>query len=112
MNAIKNKVQLIGHLGADPELRSLDNGNQLARFSLATNEAYKNQKGEKEEKTQWHSVVAWGKLAGIADQLLSKGTEVVVDGRLTHRNYEDKEGIKRYSTDIVANELYVLGGKK
>lgn len=112
MNALKNKVQLIGHLGADPELRSLENGSQLARFSVATNEAYKNQKGEKEEKTQWHSVVAWGKLASIADQLLSKGSEVIVDGRLSHRNYEDKEGIKRYSTDVVANELYVVGGKK
>ena len=81
-------------------------------FSLATHETYKNHSGEKEEKTQWHSVVAWGKLAGIAEQLLSKGSEVIVDGRLSHRNYEDKEGNKRFSTDVVANELYVLGARK
>ena len=109
---MKNKVQLIGFLGADPELKKLENGNHLAKFSLATHENYKNQAGDKEEKTQWHSVIAWGKLANLVEQLLNKGSEVVIEGRLNHHSYEDKEGNKRYTTDVVANELYVIGARK
>ena len=111
MNALRNKVQLIGNLGNDPEVITLDSGKKLAKFSIATNESYKNAQGEKVTDTQWHNVVAWNKTAEIAEQYLSKGKEVAVEGKLTTRSYEDKEGIKKYITEIVVNELLMLGGK-
>jgi single-strand DNA-binding protein len=109
MNALKNKVQLIGHLGQDPEIVTLDNGNKLAKFSMATSESYKNAQGEKVEDTQWHNIVAWGKTADIVESYLAKGKQVAVEGKLTHRSYETKEGEKRYITEIRCNELLLLG---
>ena len=112
MNALRNKVQLIGHLGANPEVRKLDGGKTIAKLRLATNESYKNQKGEKVEDTQWHNIVAWGKTAALMEQLLAKGKEVMIEGKLTSRSYEDKEGNKRYITEVVANEFLLLGAKQ
>ena len=112
MNALKNKVQLIGNLGSTPEVKKLDGGKTIAKFSLATNETYKNQKGEKVEETQWHNIVAWGKTAELMEQLLAKGKEVMVEGKLTSRSYEDKEGNKRYITEVVAQEFLLLGAKQ
>ncbi|WKN31668.1 single-stranded DNA-binding protein [Porifericola rhodea] len=112
MNAMKNRVQLIGRLGQNPEVRNLNSGRMVAQFSLATSETYKNSAGEKVQDTQWHQVIAWGKLAEISQNLLAKGQEVVVEGKLTYRTYEDKNGIKRYVTEIIANELMLIGEKK
>jgi len=109
MNALRNKVQLIGNLGQDPEIVNLDNGGKLAKFSVATNEIYKNSKGEKVTDSQWHNVVAWGKTAEIVENYLAKGNEVAVEGKLVHRSYENKEGEKRYVTEIKCNELVMLG---
>ena len=109
MNALKNKVQLIGHLGQDPEIIALENGNKLAKFSLATSDSYKNAQGQKVEATQWHTVVAWGKIADIVENYVNKGKQVAVEGKLTHRSYETKEGEKRYVTEIRCNELLLLG---
>ncbi|MDT8347324.1 MAG: single-stranded DNA-binding protein [Flavobacteriaceae bacterium] len=109
MNALRNKVQLIGNLGNDPEVKSLDNGRKLAKFSLATNEVYRNAKGEKVTETQWHNVIAWGKTAEIIEQYLSKGREVAIEGKLTSRSYETASGEKRYITEVIANELLMLG---
>ncbi len=111
MNAVKNKVQLIGNLGQDPEVKSIGEDKKVAHLSLATNENYKNAKGEKVTETQWHNVVAWGKLADIAEKYLVKGTEVVIEGKLVNRNYTDKQGVKRYATEIQANELLILTKK-
>jgi len=109
MNALKNRVQLIGNLGNDPEILNLDSGSKLARFSIATSDSYKNTKGEKVEETQWHHIVAWGKTAEIAENFLTKGKQVAVDGKLVHRSYETKEGEKRYITEVKCNELLMLG---
>ncbi len=109
MNALRNKVQLIGNLGNDPEIVNLDGGAKLAKFSIATNETYKNAMGEKVTDTQWHNVVAWGKTADIVENYLTKGNEVAVEGKLIHRSYENKEGEKRYITEIRCNELLMLG---
>ena len=111
MYALKNKVQLIGNLGAKPEVKNTESGKKLAQFSVATNESYRNANGEKITETQWHRVVAWGKLAEIAEQYLDKGKEIALEGKLVYRSYTDKEGIKRYSTEIQANELLMLGSK-
>ena len=109
MNALKNKVQLIGNLGQDPEIITLENGSKLAKFSIATSDSYKNAGGEKVEDTQWHNIVAWGKLAEIVENFASKGKQVAVEGKLTHRSYESKEGEKRYITEVRCNELLLLG---
>lgn len=109
MNALKNKVQLIGNLGQDPEIVNMDNGNKLAKFSIATSESYKNAQGEKVEDVQWHNIVAWGKTAEIVENYLAKGKQVAVEGKLTHHSYETKEGEKRYITEIRCNELLMLG---
>ncbi len=111
MNNLKNKVQLIGNLGMNPEIKTLDSGKKLAKFSIATNESYKNAKGEKIEDTQWHNLVAWGKTAEIIEKYLQKGNEVALEGKLSNRSYDDKDGNKRYVTEIVVNELLMLGGK-
>ena len=111
MNALKNKVQLIGNLGNAPEVRNTENGKKLVRFSIATNEVYRNAKGEKITETQWHNVIAWGKIAEIAEKYLAKGTEVAIEGKLMNNNYTDKEGNKRYNTEIQAHELLLLGNK-
>jgi len=111
MNTLKNKVQLIGNLGNAPEVKTLDGGTKLARLSLATNETYKNSKGEKVTETQWHNVIAWGKTAEIVEKYFTKGIEVMVEGKLVNRNYTDKEGVKRYITEVQANELLILSKK-
>ena len=89
MYALKNKVQLIGNLGNAPEVKTLDGGKKMARFSIATNESYRNAKGEKITETQWHNMIAWGKVAEIAEKYLTKGKEVVVEGKLVNRNYTE-----------------------
>lgn len=104
---IKNHVQLVGRLGANPEIRILDNGNRLARFSIAVTESYTNKNGEKVTDVQWHPIVAWNNLASIAEKILAKGTQVTVDGKLLRRTYTAKDGTKRTSTEIIANELFV-----
>jgi len=111
MSTLRNKVQLIGNLGNNPEIITLESGKKLAKFSIATNENYKNAKGEKVTDTQWHTIVAWNKTAEIIEKYLEKGSEVAVEGKLTSRNYETKEGEKRYITEIVCNEILMLGGK-
>lgn len=111
MNTLRNKVQLIGNLGNDPEIINLESGKTLAKFSIATNESYKNAKGEKITDTQWHNVVAWGKTAEIIEKYVTKGKEVAIEGKLTSRSYETKEGEKRYITEVVCNELLMLGNK-
>ena len=111
MNALKNRVQLIGHLGQNPELKTFDNDKKMAKFSIATNEVYYNAKGEKVEDTQWHNIVMWGKTAEIADKYLKKGSEVCLEGKLVNRSYETKEGEKKYITEVVVNEMVMLGKK-
>jgi single-strand DNA-binding protein len=111
MNALRNKVQLIGNLGHAPEVRNTESGKKLVKFSVATNEIYTNSKGEKVKETQWHNLIAWGKVADIAEKYLLKGTEVAIEGKLITRNYTDKEGNKKYVTEIQVNELLLLGSK-
>lgn len=109
MNAIKNKVQLIGHVGQEPEIKTFDGGRKVANITIATNESYTNNKGEKVENTEWHRITAWGKVADIIEKYVIKGKEIAIEGKLTHRSYDDKDGNKRYITEIVANELLLLG---
>lgn len=111
MNSLRNKVSLIGRLGAQPEVVTFDSGRTLARFSLATNESYKNKEGEWQESTQWHNITAWGKTADLIGKLLNKGQEVVVEGKLVNNSYETKEGEKRYGTTIEVNEFLLLAPK-
>ena len=108
MNKIQNRVKLIGHLGADPEIRSLESGRKVANFRIATNSVYINEKGERKEDTQYHPIVAWGKLAEISEEQLSKGKKVVTEGKLVHRTYETKDSDKRYVTEILCDELMML----
>ena len=111
MYALKNKVQLIGHLGNAPEIVNTEKGKKLARFSVATNENYRNTQGEKITETQWHRVIAWGKTADIAEKYLNKGAEIALEGKLINRNYVDKEGNKKYVTEVQVNEILLLGSK-
>ncbi|MTH17983.1 single-stranded DNA-binding protein [Flavobacterium sp. LC2016-01] len=108
MNAMKNRVQLIGNVGNDPEIKTLESGKKLAHLTIATNESYRNDKGEKVEQTEWHRVTAWGKTAEIIEKFVVKGKEVAVDGKLTHRSYDDKNGEKKYITEVVVNEILLL----
>jgi single-strand DNA-binding protein len=108
MNTLRNKVQLIGNLGNDPEILNLESGKTLAKFSIATNESYKNAQGEKITDTQWHNVVAWGRTATLVEKYLQKGKEVAIEGKLTSRSYETSAGEKRYVTEVVCNELLML----
>ncbi|RZJ73221.1 single-stranded DNA-binding protein [Flavobacterium sp.] len=111
MNSLRNKVQLIGHVGQDPEIKSFENDRKKANLNLATTEVYRNEKGDKVEETQWHRVIAWGKTAEIIEKYVGKGKEIAVEGKLVHRNYDDKNGDKKYITEIVVDELMLLGGK-
>jgi len=111
MYALRNKVQLIGNLGNTPDIRTTETGKKLARFSVATNETYRNAKGEKITETQWHSLVAWGKVAEIVEKYLGKGKEVAVEGKLVNRSYNDKDGNKKYITEIQVSEVLMLGAK-
>ena len=112
MNALRNRVQLIGRLGQDPEVKQTKNGRTLARFSLATTEIYKNSHGERQEETQWHPIVVWGEWAEIAGKYLRKGKEVALEGKLVHRTYDDADGNKKYITEVVVNEFLMLGKKE
>jgi single-strand DNA-binding protein len=112
MNNLKNKVQLIGYLGNAPEIKTTENGRKLARFSIATNETYQNTKGEKVTETTWHNLVAWEKLAETAEKFLQKGAEVAVEGKLINRSYSDKDGNKKYVTEVLVNEMLMLGHKE
>ncbi|MFN3967287.1 single-stranded DNA-binding protein [Flavobacterium sp.] len=109
MNAMKNRVQLIGHVGQEPEVKTFDGGKKVANITIATNDYYTNDKGEKVENTEWHKVVAWGKTAEIIEKYVTKGKEIAIDGKLTHRSYDDKDGTKRYVTEVVVNDLLLLG---
>ncbi|MBT8229668.1 MAG: single-stranded DNA-binding protein [Saprospiraceae bacterium] len=111
MNALRNSVQLVGNLGNEVDLKTLDSGTTVASFPLATNEYYKNAKGEKIQQTQWHNIIAWGKPAELMKSYLSKGSEVMVRGKLTSRSYEDKEGTKRYITEVRVNEFICFDKK-
>ncbi len=112
MNTLRNKVQLIGNLGNDPEIIALDSGKKLAKFSIATNDNYRNAKGEKVVDTQWHNVIAWNKTAEIIEKYVVKGQEIAIEGKLTSRSYEDQNGDKKYITEVVCNELLLLAGKQ
>ncbi|MBD3636954.1 MAG: single-stranded DNA-binding protein [Crocinitomicaceae bacterium] len=112
MNNLRNKVQLIGHTGQTPEIISFENGNKLAKMSLATNEFYKNAKGEKVKETQWHSIFCWGPTADIFEKYVKKGQEIAVEGKLVTRSYETKEGEKRYRTEVQVTDLLLLGKKE
>ncbi|WP_136669091.1 single-stranded DNA-binding protein [Flavobacterium sp. H122] len=109
MNALRNKVQLIGHVGQEPEIKILEGGKKLAKLTLATNEVYYNDKKEKVTETQWHSITAWGKTAEIIESFVNKGKEIMIEGKLTYNNWEDKNGDKRSSTEVVVSELLLLG---
>ncbi|HPE33606.1 MAG TPA: single-stranded DNA-binding protein [Bacteroidales bacterium] len=111
MKSLRNSVQLIGKLGMDPEVKQIANGNKMARFSLATTETYKNQKGEKVTETQWHNVIIWGGLAEVAEKYLKKGKQVAVEGRLETNTYDDKDGNRKFFTQINVNDLVMLDGK-
>ncbi|HUN01505.1 MAG TPA: single-stranded DNA-binding protein [Niabella sp.] len=112
MYALKNKVQLIGNLGNAPEIKTTEGGKKMARFSIATNETYKNAKGERVTEPQWHNLVAWGKVAEIAGKYLEKGKEVAIEGKLVSRSYADKDGNKKYITEVVVNELLLIGSRQ
>jgi single-strand DNA-binding protein len=112
MYSIKNKVQLIGNLGNPPEIKTMENGKKWARFSVATDESYTTALGDKVRETQWHSLIAWGKTADFVEKYLDKGTGVIIVGKLVHRDYNDKEGKKRYVTEVEANEVLLMGAKE
>ena len=109
MNAMKNKVQLIGHVGQDPEIKTFGEGKKVANISLATNESYTNAKGEKVDETQWHKVKAWGKVAEIIEKYVTKGKEICVEGKLTYSDYLDKNGEKKYVTEVVISDILLMG---
>ena len=111
MNTLRNSVRLVGNLGMDPEVKSFDNNRKLAKVSIATNETYKNDKGERITDTQWHNLVAWGSQAKFAEDFLKKGDEIAIEGKLSSRSYVDKDGNKKYVTEIVVNEFLKLGNK-
>jgi single-strand DNA-binding protein len=108
MSTIRNHVQLIGNVGGKPTITNLENGKKVARLSLATNENYKNSNREKQTDTNWHNIVAWGKTAEIIEKYVSKGKEIAIEGKLTSRSYETKEGEKRYVTEVIVNEILLL----
>ena len=111
MNTLRNSVRLVGNLGMDPEVKSFDNNRKLAKVSIATNETYKNDKGERITDTQWHNLVAWNAQAKFAEDFLKKGDEIAIEGKLSSRSYVDKDGNKKYVTEVVVNEFLKLGTK-
>jgi single-strand DNA-binding protein len=111
MYTLRNNVQLIGHLGSNPEIIKLKDGQKMAKMTIATHDSYKNDKGEVFQETQWHQVVAWSKKAQLAEFYLTKGNKVCVEGKLSKRSYTDKEGVKRYFTEIICQKLLMLGPK-
>tara|TARA_R110000744_G_scaffold56588_1_gene119334 strand:+ start:6368 stop:6751 length:384 start_codon:yes stop_codon:yes gene_type:complete len=111
MSTLKNHVQLIGNVGQEPTITNLESGKKVARFSIATNEHYKNNKGEKVQATDWHTVVAWGKTAEIIENYVGKGKEIAITGKLRTRTYTTDDGNQRYVTEVEANEILLLGSK-
>lgn len=107
-----NKVILLGNVCQNPEIRTIGNDKKVANFSIATNESYKNKQGERVNNTEFHNIVMWSPLAEIAEKYLFKGNQVYVEGKLTTRPWDDKEGNKRYTTEVVAREMTLLGGKR
>ena len=108
MSTLRNKVQLIGHVGQDPEIKTFEGEKKLASLSIATKEFFKNDKGEKVEETQWHRITAWGKTANVIEKHVVKGKEIAIEGKLRHRSYDDKNGEKKYITEVVVSELVLL----
>ncbi len=111
MNTLRNNVKLIGRLGQDPEIKTLDKGGKLASFSLATTDRYKDKEGKMKDQTEWHNIVAWGNLADRCEKYLKKGKEVLIDGKLTHRSWEDKNGVKHQTSEVVMNDMLFIGAK-
>ena len=111
MNALRNKVQLIGRLGQEPEIVTFNDGNKMAKFSLATDNSYKDKEGQKVERAYWHNIVVKGGLVTVVESYVKKGQEIAIDGKLTNRMWETETGEKRYVTEVVVNELLMLGGK-
>jgi single-strand DNA-binding protein len=109
MNAMKNRVQLIGNVGNDPEIKNFEGGKKLANLTIATKDSYKNEKGERVDQTEWHRVVAWGKTAEIIEKYVTKGLQVALEGKLSHRSYDDKNGEKRYISEVVVSEVVLMG---
>jgi len=112
MSNLKNSVRLIGHLGNEPEIKIISDNKKIARLSIATNTSYKNDKGEKVEETQWHNLVLWNRNATIAEKYLHKGREISIEGKLATRNYTDSTGNKKYITEIIVNEILLMGKKQ
>jgi single-strand DNA-binding protein len=112
MKDLRNRVQLIGNLGMDPEVKKLDGGRTMTKFSLATSQSYNNAQGEKVQDTQWHNLILWGKQAEIAGKFLKKGSEVALEGKIVYRTYESKEGQTKYITEIVVSDFMMLAKKK
>ncbi|TNJ46097.1 single-stranded DNA-binding protein [Tamlana fucoidanivorans] len=109
MSTLKNKVQLIGNVGQEPSITNLENGKKVARLSLATNGHYKNGQGEKQTDTNWHTIISWGKTADIIERYVTKGKEIAIEGKLSTRAYDDKDGNKRYVTEVIVSEILLLG---
>jgi single-strand DNA-binding protein len=110
-SSLNNSVRIIGNLGMTPEIKNFGNEKKIAKFSVATSESFKNANGEKEQITQWHNIVVFGKLAGIVEKYMQKGQMIALEGQLTNRSYIDKSGNKKYITEIKANEIQMLGKK-
>lgn len=111
MNNLKNRVQLIGRLGADPEIKTFESKKKVARFSLATDDEYTSKEGQKVKQTQWHQLVVWGKLVDVCEKYVKKGAEIAIEGKLTYRSWDDKDGKSHNITEILVNELLMLGSK-
>jgi single-strand DNA-binding protein len=108
MNALRNSVRLIGHLGDNPKVRKYDNGKTVANFSIATNEIYRDSNGEKQSETTWHRLVAWGKQAEVVENYLKKGSEIAIEGKIANRSYDDEKGEKRYISEVVVRDILLL----
>ena len=111
MKNLRNRVQLIGNVGKEPQVRSFESGKTMASFSMATTETYLDQNGKRVNDTQWHQIIAWGKTANFIESYLDKGNRIAVDGKLVHRSYNDKEGATKYITEVVVNEIMLLTAK-
>ena len=108
MNALRNKVQLIGRLGQEPEITTFPDGNKIAKLSMATDDSYKDKNGQKVERAYWHTIIVRGGLVKVVESYVQKGQEIAIEGKLTNRSWEDKDGNKRYTTEILCNELLML----
>lgn len=108
MSTLRNKVQLVGHVGQNPEIKILESNKKLARLSLATNESYSNTKGEKVDQTVWHNLVVWGNLSNIVEQHVTKGKQIAVEGKLSYNNYTTKDGVIKHTAEIIVDEIILL----